>query len=55
MEIANPTFALFSDEEHVILAEIKFVLYVCVHEEHVILGEIKLVVYICIQNDANNS
>lgn len=43
MEIANPTFALFSDEEHVILVEIKFFLNVCVHEEHVILGEIKFV------------
>ena len=37
------TFVLFSDEEHIILVEIKFVLNVCVHEIHVILVEIKLV------------
>ena len=47
------TFVLFSDEEHIILVEIKFVLKVCVHEEHVISIEIKLVWNVWIKYDDN--
>ena len=54
MEIANPTSTLFSDEEHVILVEIKFVLNICVHKDHIISIEIKLILNVCIQNDANS-
>ena len=47
------TFVLFSDEKHIILVEIKFVLNVCVHEKHVISVEIKLVWNVWIKYDDN--